>query len=497
MMNIGQNDIVSTSPLLFRMGGHERMVVNTEPYPAGFLELSILPPPEHEDDFSPSAAAAAAADSSLIVNSISQVANLLHSTNFAPSNNTKTFSFTGAAHESLVADFIVKNETRLFSKDFDSAQLRNEETVYPDGIRSIPGPTYYSMEEPLKAKNSYDIYDNMTQRIGGLSKEIKDIIRRVLLTRKLPPSTLSALGLSHVRGILLYGAPGNGKTLIAREIARVLKARKPKIVNGPEIFDKFVGEAEKNVRELFEDAEAEWERVGVRSELHVIILDEFDAIAKKRGTLVGDGSGARDSVVNQLLSKIDGVAEMSNVLLIALTNRKDLIDPALLRPGRLEVHIEIRPPSEEGRREILQLLFQPIIKEGVMSQTEGDEWMQNIVPRTEGWSGADLTGLIRSAASFAIERSFGGELLGLGIDADLETGTASAAPPTVKASPNAGINSGSNQLYLTWNDFDLAFGEVVASMNPSQTTEKVSKRRSAMGKVGRIVSAPVRWLRGR
>ena len=128
-----------------------------------------------------------------------------------------------------------------------------------------------------------------------------------------------------------------GKTLIAREIARVLRSRPPKIVSGPEILDKWVGEAERNVRALFYEAEREWDERGARSGLHVIIFDEMDALTRTRGSLTGDSSGVRDSVVNQLLAKLDGVKEMDNMLVIGLTNRRDLIDPALLRPGRLEV----------------------------------------------------------------------------------------------------------------------------------------------------------------
>ena len=133
--------------------------------------------------------------------------------------------------------------------------------------------------------------------------------------------------------------PGCGKTLLARELTQTLGAREPQIVNGPEILDKFVGEAEKKVRDLFYPAEVEFSQVGDASALHVIIFDEFDAIARRRGSLSGDTTGVRDSVVNQLLAKMDGVVEASNVLVLGLTNRPELIDEALLRPGRLEVYL--------------------------------------------------------------------------------------------------------------------------------------------------------------
>ena len=144
-----------------------------------------------------------------------------------------------------------------------------------------------------------------------------------MLASRADPAAARRLGVSHVRGILLSGPPGCGKTLLARELSRSLGAREPQIVNGPEIIDKFVGEAEKKVRELFAPAEAEWAAAGDASgtlralapcapsrpsslarlpvaELHVIILDEMDAIARKRGALSGDTTGVRDSVVNQV-----------------------------------------------------------------------------------------------------------------------------------------------------------------------------------------------------
>lgn len=133
------------------------------------------------------------------------------------------------------------------------------------------------------------------------------------------------MGINHVRGILLSGPPGCGKTLLARELSTMLGAREPQIVNGPEILDKFVGEAEKNVRALFRPAEIEYAQVGDASALHVIILDELDAIAKRRGSVSGDSTGVRDSVVNQLLSKMDGVREANNILVIGLTNRPELL----------------------------------------------------------------------------------------------------------------------------------------------------------------------------
>ena len=116
------------------------------------------------------------------------------------------------------------------------------------------------------------------------------------------------IGISHIKGILLYGPPGTGKTLIAREMAKALNSREPILINGPEIMDKYVGEAEKNIRDLFKPAEEEWATRGQESELHVIIFDEFDSVAKKRGSL----SGALSSHVILIYTILSFVILVSN-----------------------------------------------------------------------------------------------------------------------------------------------------------------------------------------
>jgi vesicle-fusing ATPase len=171
--------------------------------------------------------------------------------------------------------------------------------------------------------------------IGGLDTEFSQIFRRAFASRIFPPGLVEKLGGQHVRGLLLYGPPGTGKTLIARKIGEMLNARKPKVINGPEVLSKYVGQSEENVRKLFSDAEKEYKEKGEESGLHIIIFDELDAVCKQRGSGAGGGTGVGDSVVNQLLSKLDGVDQLNNILLIGMTNRMDMIDEALLRPGRL------------------------------------------------------------------------------------------------------------------------------------------------------------------
>jgi vesicle-fusing ATPase len=236
--------------------------------------------------------------------------------------------------------------------------------------------------------------------IGGLDAQFKEIFRRAFASRLVPPDIMRKMGQTHVRGMLLFGPPGCGKTLIARKIAKALQARPPKIVNGPEILNKYVGQSEENIRALFKDAETEQAEKGDDSELHIIIFDEFDAISKQRGT-TGGGTGVNDSIVNQLLSKIDGVESLNNVLLIGMTNRKDMIDEAILRPGRLEIHVEIGLPDEPGRQQILAIHTAEIKANGMLAP---DVDLADVAARTKNYTGAEIEGLVKAACSYVFTR---------------------------------------------------------------------------------------------
>mmetsp|Transcript_24883 Transcript_24883/g.53682 ORF Transcript_24883/g.53682 Transcript_24883/m.53682 type:complete len:754 (+) Transcript_24883:51-2312(+) len=238
--------------------------------------------------------------------------------------------------------------------------------------------------------------------IGGLDAEFNQIFRRAFASRIWPSHIIKQMGINHVRGMLLFGPPGCGKTLIARQIGKVLNAREPKIVNGPEILNKYVGGSEEKVRELFAEAEKEQLEMGDQSMLHIIILDEMDAICKSRGSSKSD-SGVSDSVVNQLLSKIDGVDSLNNILLIGMTNRKDMIDDALLRPGRLEVHVEIGLPDTKGRLQILGIHTKGMKESKRISQEVTDR-LDEIADKTKNFSGAEIEGLIKAATSYALTR---------------------------------------------------------------------------------------------
>ncbi|XP_025100373.1 vesicle-fusing ATPase-like isoform X1 [Pomacea canaliculata] len=256
-----------------------------------------------------------------------------------------------------------------------------------------------------KGKSSYQSiinpdWDFNKMGIGGLDKEFTAIFRRAFASRVFPPEIVEQLGMKHVRGILLFGPPGTGKTLMARQIGKMLNAREPKIVNGPQILDKYVGESEANIRKLFAEAEEEEKRCGVNSGLHIIIFDEIDAICKSRGSVAGN-TAVHDTVVNQLLAKLDGVEQLNNILVIGMTNRKDMIDEALLRPGRLEVQMEIGLPDEFGRLQILTIHTETMKKH---EKLDADVDLSELATLTKNFSGAEIEGLVRAAQSTAMNR---------------------------------------------------------------------------------------------
>ena len=236
----------------------------------------------------------------------------------------------------------------------------------------------------------------------------------------------------------------------------MLNAREPKIVNGPEILNKYVGQSEENIRKLFADAEkevgvppyafelllnanAQYKEKGDESGLHIIIFDELDAIFKQRGS-TNSGTGVGDTVVNQVLSKMDGVDQLNNILIIGMTNRLDMIDEALLRPGRLEVHMEISLPDEHGRYQILNIHTVKMRKNGVM---DSDVDLKELAKLTKNFSGAEIGGLVKSATSFAFNRH-------------------------VKVGTIAGISNDVENLRVNANDFSNALDEVHPAFGVSE-----------------------------
>ncbi len=243
-------------------------------------------------------------------------------------------------------------------------------------------------------KNNKELFSNI---IGY--NEIKNVLKRIIdmLNNE---DKYKEIGCTISHGLLLYGPPGTGKTLIARTLANALNVAEFKVVNGPELFDKFVGETEKKIRDLFTNAEKDQKENGDEAGLHVIVFDEIDSICKARGTITS-GTGVNDSAVNQLLTKIDGVDSLNDIIVIGMTNRKDLIDEAILRPGRLELHIEVSLPDEKGRLQIFNIHTKKMRENKVM---EDDVDLDKLAKMTKNYTGADIESMVKLACSNALSQ---------------------------------------------------------------------------------------------
>mgnify|MGYP003878286603 CR=1 FL=1 len=220
--------------------------------------------------------------------------------------------------------------------------------------------------------------------IGGL----KHVIERIRELVELPlkhPELFRRLGIEPPKGVLLYGPPGCGKTLLAKAVANETDAYFIAI-NGPEIMSKFYGESEQRLREVFKEAE--------ENAPAIIFIDEIDSIAPRREEVTGE---VEKRVVAQLLALMDGLKERGKVIVIGATNRPDAVDPALRRPGRFDREIEIRPPDKKGRKEIL------MVHTRNMPLAE-DVNLDELAELTHGYTGADLAALAKEAAMSALRR---------------------------------------------------------------------------------------------
>lgn len=239
-------------------------------------------------------------------------------------------------------------------------------------------------------------FDPKKLGIGGMGKSFRKIVQEALSSRILGKEA-NLIDTKSIRGILLYGPPGCGKTLIARQIGKILNAKTIKFVGGPEVMDKYVGESERKICELFVDAE--YDRDNNIQGLHIIILDEIDSLAPIRKNSESSSANVKNDIVNQMLAKIDGVNGLDNILIIGMTNRKDSIDPAVIRPGRLELHIEITVPDFDGRKEIIEIKIDGLKKEDRLLP---DFDIDKLAEATNNFTGAE----IESVISKAIRRQF-------------------------------------------------------------------------------------------
>ena len=300
----------------------------------------------------------------------------------------RTIGFTGADLEVLSKEAGLKsikpffNDLKNMQEKIPTEVLDKIKVSRNDFLEALKKVEPSAMREVLIKKPHVKWND-----IGGL-KEAKDKLRELVELPLMRPDLYKAAGIKSSKGILLYGPPGTGKTLLAKAVANEANANFIS-VKGPELISKWVGESEKHVREIFKKAK--------QVAPAIIFFDEFDSISKSRGS--GFGNDSSEKVVNQLLTELDGVEELENVIVIAATNRRDLIDPALLRPGRIDAQVELPMPDEETRKEIFKVHMKDMPVEKGIS-------VEEMAKRSDGYTGADIEAVVRFAGINSIKKNY-------------------------------------------------------------------------------------------
>jgi transitional endoplasmic reticulum ATPase len=292
----------------------------------------------------------------------------------------RTHGFVGADIEGLAQEAAMTALRRARESD---ARALNDVTVSKADFEAAHANVEPSaMREYVAEQPTTDFAD-----VGGLDDAKAELERAVTWPLSYGP-LFDAAGADPPTGVLLYGPPGTGKTLLARAIAGESGVNFIQVA-GPELLDRYVGESEKAVRELFDRAR--------QAAPAIVFFDEIDAVAADRDAAGGDGSGVGERVVSQLLTELDRASDNPNLVVLAATNRRDALDRALLRPGRLETHVEVPEPDREARRKILDVHTRD-------KPLTDDVDLERVADETEGYSGAEIAALSRAAAMRAIER---------------------------------------------------------------------------------------------
>jgi transitional endoplasmic reticulum ATPase len=302
-----------------------------------------------------------------------------------------THGFVGADLEFLAKEAAMRSLRRIMPEiDFDQEKISTE-------ILQKIQITNEDFRDALKEVRPSALREVLVQTpnvtwddVGGL-ESLKEELRESIEWPIKHKEAFEFVNVQTPKGILLHGPPGTGKTLIAKAVAKMTESNFIS-VKGPELLSKWVGESEKGVREIFRKAR--------QAAPCIVFLDEVDAIVPIRGT--GSGSHVTENVVSQILTEIDGLEELHNVLIIGATNRLDIVDPAILRPGRFDRIIEVPMPDAKGRENIFKIHTKK-------KPLEKDVDYAKLVELSDGFSGAEIAAVANRAAISALKRYVGGK----------------------------------------------------------------------------------------
>ncbi len=239
------------------------------------------------------------------------------------------------------------------------------------------------------------------ENIGGL-EDIKTKLKETVEWPLKQPEVFKRMGVKPPKGVLLYGPPGTGKTLLAKAVAKESEANFI-LINGPSLLSKWVGESEKAVREIFRKAR--------QTAPTILFFDEIDALVPRRGSQ-GDSSRTSERIVNQMLTEMDGLESLNDVIVLAATNRPELVDPALLRQGRFDRVIYTTVPDEKSRKKIFEIYMKKMQIDYTSydkEENQKDNFLDWLVKETEGYVGSDIEGVCREAALIALRENIKAE----------------------------------------------------------------------------------------
>jgi transitional endoplasmic reticulum ATPase len=302
-----------------------------------------------------------------------------------------THGFVGADLEFLAKEAAMRSLRRIMPEiDFDqekiSAEILQKIQITNEDFRDALKEVRPSALREVLVQTPNVTWDD----VGGL-ESLKEELRESIEWPIKHKEAFEFVNVQTPKGILLHGPPGTGKTLIAKAVAKMTESNFIS-VKGPELLSKWVGESEKGVREIFRKAR--------QAAPCIVFLDEVDAIVPIRGT--GSGSHVTENVVSQILTEIDGLEELHNVLIIGATNRLDIVDPAILRPGRFDRIIEVPMPDAKGRENIFKIHTKK-------KPLEKDVDYAKLVELSDGFSGAEIAAVANRAAISALKRYVGGK----------------------------------------------------------------------------------------